>query len=211
MPTPIKVSIVEDDKRVREGLEILINGSADLRCIRTFPNAESALKQIPHDWPDVALMDINLPNMSGIDLVARLKQMRPQLHVIMLTAYANDDQIFDSLKRGASGYLLKKTPPARILEAIVDVHGGGAPMTNSIALKVIQHFQHMEASQEVEKLTDRECQILDLLVKGLRNKEIADQLGVGVETVRTHLSNIYVKLQVTSRTEAAVKYAAQTK
>jgi len=205
----IKVAIVEDDKRVRESLEVLINGSSDLQCVGTFPNAEIALQEIPGRWPDVILMDINLPEMTGIDLVERLKQLRPQLHVIMLTAYADDEQIFQSLKRGATGYLLKKTPPSRILEAIVEVHSGGAPMTNSIALRVIQHFQGMQASREVEKLTERECQILDLLVKGLRNKEIAEQLGVGVETVRTHLSNIYVKLHVSSRTEAAVKYAAR--
>ena len=211
MPPPITVAIVEDDKRVRDGLAFLIGSSAGFQCVGTYPYAEAALKQIPWNWPDVVLMDINLPEMSGIDCVGRLKQMNPKLHVIMLTAYANDGQIFQSLKRGASGYLLKKSAPAKILEAITDVLSGGAPMSNLIARKVIQHFQELEeVPDQMEALTPRENELLDYLVKGYRNKEIADLLGVGLETIRTHLRNIYQKLHVTSRTEAVVKYLGET-
>jgi len=206
MQPSIKVAIVEDDKRVRDGLAFLIGSSTEFQCVGTYPNAEAALKLIPLNWPDVVLMDINLPEMSGIDCVGRLKQMNPKLHVIMLTAYANDGQIFQSLKHGASGYLLKKSAPAKILEAITDVLSGGAPMSNLIARKVIQHFQELELPSQLEALTPRENELLDYLVKGYRNKEIADLLGVGLETIRTHLRNIYQKLQVTSRTEAVVKY-----
>lgn len=203
---PIKVAIVEDDARVRESLSVLIEGAGDFTLLGAYPNAEVALKEIPRQWPDVILMDINLPNLSGIDCVNRLKQARPELQVIMLTAYADDDQIFQSLQGGASGYLLKKTPPAKIVEAILEVHAGGAPMSNTIARKVVAHFQQIKPLPEVASLTDREKEILDHLVKGYRNKEIADMLSVGLETVRSHLRNIYHKLHVTSRTEAVVKY-----
>lgn len=206
---PIKVAIVEDDARVRESLAVLVGGASEFRLAGAYPNAEVALKQIPQDWPDVVLMDINLPNLSGIECVARLKEAKPALQVIMLTAYSNDDQIFQSLKRGANGYLLKKTPPAKILEAIVEVQSGGAPMSTAIARKVIQHFQEVKPAGDLDSITDREKEILDHLVKGYRNKEIADMLNVGLETVRSHLRNIYHKLHVTSRTEAVVKYLKQ--
>jgi len=202
----IRVSIVEDDKRVRENLAALITRSRKFCCVGAFPNANVALKQMPRDWPDVVLMDINLPNMSGIECVGELKEMRPALQIIMVTAYSDDEQIFESLKRGASGYLLKRTPPAEILEAIEEVFAGGAPMSNFIARKVVHHFQTIRSPKSVESLTPREKEILDCLVKGLRNKEIADALGVSAETIRAHLRNIYDKLHVTSRTEAVVKY-----
>ncbi len=146
MALPIKVCIVEDDTPLRESLSILLNGSGAYRCIGTFFNAEIALKEIPLDWPDVLLMDINLPKMSGIECVARLKQMRPALHVIMLTICGDTGQIFESLKAGASGYLMKTASPGEILEAITEVNGGGAPMSSSIALKVVKFFQQQKKS-----------------------------------------------------------------
>src|ERR1035438_7215356 len=152
----IKVAIIEDDKRVRENFAVLIDGADGFRCVGTYANAERALKQMPGKWPDVVLMDINLPNMSGIDCVARLKEVRPTLQIIMLTVYMDDDQIFRSLKNGANGYLLKKTPPAKILEAIADVCSGGAPMSNAIARKVVQHFQDIKSAAGIENLTERE-------------------------------------------------------
>src|SRR5258708_4309264 len=141
---PIKVAIVEDDSTMRESLALLVNGTDGFRCIACFANAEAALRGLPAQWPDVLLMDINLPKMSGIECVAALKKTRPELQVLMLTAYMDNEKIFDSLKAGASGYLIKKTPPAKILEAVADVQVGGSPMSNSIARKVVQFFQQQQ-------------------------------------------------------------------
>ena len=206
MALPIKVSIVEDDAPLRETLGILLNGSGQFRCIGSFPNAETAIKQIPHDWPQVVLMDINLPKMSGIGCVAKLKEMRPELLVIMLTICGDEDQIFESLKAGASGYLLKSAPPAEILEAIVEVYSGGAPMSSTIAHKVVRYFQQLKTPAPATNLTKRESEILNYLAKGYQYKEIADALGIGGSTVRTHIEHIYQKLHVSSRTEAVVKF-----
>ncbi len=206
----IKVAIVEDDARVREGLAILIDGTPSFRCAGSFESAERALAELPANWPDVVLMDINLPKMSGIDCVSRLKAARPELQIIMLTVYNDADQIFSSLQRGASGYLLKKTPPAKILQAIEEVCAGGAPMSSAIARRVIQHFQEIPPVPDIQGLTEREKGILDHLVKGLQNKEIADLLGVSLETVRSHLRKIYDKLQVHSRSGAVAKYLGRS-
>lgn len=206
MPTPIKVCLVEDDARLRESMNILLNSSEEFRCLGAFPNAESALKQMPMEWPDVVLMDINLPKMSGIGCVSRLKEMRPELHVIMLTICGDDEQVFNSLKAGASGYLTKKASPAEIFEAITEVHSGGAPMSSLIALKVVRYFQQQKAASTANDLTKREIEILDYLVKGFQNKEIAEALSISTFTVRTHIDHIYEKLHVRSRTEAVVKY-----
>ena len=203
---PIKVAILEDDSRLRESLAVLINGSDDLRCIGEYPNAETALKEIPGNWPDVLVTDINLPRLSGIECVARLKEQRPALQVIMLTICGDDEQIFESLKAGASGYLIKKTSPAKILEAIVDVHSGGSPMTSAIARKVVKCFQQKKASKPELDLTKRETEILSLMAEGQQYKEIADALGISPLTVRTHIQHIYEKLHVRSRTEAVVKF-----
>jgi len=205
MASPIKVSIIEDDSRFRESLAILINGAEGFRCVGDYPNAEVALKEIPKNWPDVLLMDINLPKMSGIMCVPRLKALNPDLQVIMLTAYMDGQQIFDSLKAGASGYLIKKTSPGEILEAVQEVHAGGAPMSTAIARKIVQHF-HQEPSAEMNSLTTRECELLNLLAKGHQDKEIADMLSISALTVRTHLRNIYEKLHAKSRTEAVIKF-----
>jgi DNA-binding NarL/FixJ family response regulator len=202
----IKVSIVEDDARLRESLAVLINGTDELRCVGTYPNAESALEEMPSNWPDVLLSDINLPRMSGIACVARLKEMRPALQVIMLTICADDQQIFESLQAGATGYLIKKTPPAKILEAIVDVHAGGSPMTSAIARKVVKCFQLQKAPKPELDLTKRETEILSLMAEGQQYKEIADALSISALTVRTHIQHIYEKLHVRSRTEAVVKF-----
>jgi DNA-binding NarL/FixJ family response regulator len=204
-----KVSIVEDDAGIRESLAIVINGCDGFRCISTFPNAERALADLPANWPDVVLMDINLPKISGIDCVSRLKAIRRSLQVIMLTVYADNEKIFRSLQAGASGYLLKQTPPAEILTAINEVLKGGSPMSSAIARKVVMHFQQVKPASETQGLSRREQELLDLIAKGQHNKQIADTLGITVETVRTHLRNIYEKLHVSSRTEAVVKYLAR--
>jgi DNA-binding NarL/FixJ family response regulator len=207
MPAPIKVCIVEDDARLRESLSVLLDGSHEFRCIGAYPNAETALKQIPVAWPDVILMDINLPKMSGIECVARLKELKPELHVIMLTICGDDDQVFESLKVGASGYLMKKASPAEILEAITEVHAGGAPMSTIVARKVVRYFQQQQKTPAVATdLTKRELEILSYLVKGFQYKEIAEALSISGFTVRTHIDHIYQKLHVRSRTEAVVKF-----
>ena len=208
---PIKVAIVEDDAGVRESLAVVMNGTTGFRCIGAYGNAESALKNIPLDWPDAVLMDINLPQMSGIELVAKLKAMRPALQVIMLTVYIDSEQIFQSLQAGASGYLIKQTPPSQILEALVDVQAGGAPMSNMIARKVVQHFQQKPSTNETANLTKREHEILSLVAKGRAYKEIGDVLGISALTVKTHVRNIYEKLHVRSQGEAVAKFLGGTR
>ena len=209
--TPIKVSIVEDDAGVRESMSVLINGTGGFRCISAFPNAEMALKNLPLNWPDVVLMDINLPEISGIECVSRLKAMRPALQIIMLTVYMENEKIFKSLVAGASGYLIKQTPPAQILEAIAEVHRGGSPMSGNIARKVVQYVQQQGTpSSETAALSKREQEILSQLAKGYQYKEIADALGISALTVRNHLRNIYEKLHVRSRTEAVIKFLGKS-
>jgi DNA-binding NarL/FixJ family response regulator len=203
---PIKVSIVEDDAGIRQSLAGLLNMTEGFQCISSFSNVESALKTLPHEWPDVVLMDINLPRISGIDGVAKLKALRPSLLVLMLTVYAENEKIFQSLKAGANGYLLKQTPPVEILQAITDVHRGGAPMSGPIARRLVEHFQRHAPGAEAENLSKRELEILDYLSQGYHNKEVAQMLEISVETVRTHLRRIYEKLHVSSKTEAVIKY-----
>ncbi len=204
----IQVSIVEDDEGIRESWTILLNGNTGMRCISTHSSAEEALEEIPKEKPDVVLMDINLPKMTGIECVKKLKEICPKVQVLMLTMYEDSDQIFESLTAGASGYLLKRDTPAKVLEAIEEVTKGGSPMSPKIARVVVQYFQQKQpsASSAMDVLSKRELQILDLLAKGFRYKEIADQLTISFDTVRSHLRNIYEKLHVTSRTEAVVKY-----
>ena len=199
------VAIVEDDRGVRESLAVLINGSPAFSCVATCPSAEAALKHLPGNWPDIVLMDINLPQMNGIECVARLKALRPALHILMLTVHVESDLIFKSLKAGAGGYLIKQSSPAQILEAMSDILCGGAPMTNTIARKVVMFFQQKSPPDETTGLTKRELEILHLLAKGHQYKEIADALGINILTVRTHIHHIYEKLHVRSRTEAVVK------
>ena len=204
---PITVSIVEDSRGTRESLTELLKRSAGLRCVGAYANGEQALRELPGAAPDVVLMDINLPGMSGIECVARLKASTPKTQVLMLTTYEEGDLIFESLRAGANGYLLKNMPPGEIVHAVEQVHSGGSPMSMHIARKVVNHFQQIKKpSSEMEKLTKRELEILALLAKGFLYKEIADQLGISLSTVRAHLHTVYEKLHVQSRTEAVVKY-----
>jgi len=205
--SPIRVAVVEDDRMVREVLEILLNGSPGFTCVAAYGNGEDALNGLPPLNPDVVLMDINLPGISGIECIVRLRELGVPSLFIMLTIFEDSDAVFQSLSAGASGYLLKQTPPAKLLEAIQEVNAGGSPMSREIARKVIQSFQIPPANRMAESgLTKREEEILLCLIKGLLYKEIADQMCIGIETVRTHLRHIYEKLQVRTRSEAIVKY-----
>lgn len=203
----IKIAIVEDSKTTRESLETMVNLSSDCRCVCACDTGEEALRQLPGHRPDVVLMDIQLPGMSGIECVAQLKKLLTTVQVVMVTVYEDPDRIFSALRAGASGYILKRSEPAQVLSAIHDVHHGGAPMSGEIARRVIAHFQKQHvASAEVEKLSAREREVLELVSHGFSNKEIADRLSVTVEAVRWHLKHIYIKLHVHSRTEAALKF-----
>ncbi len=204
---PIRVAIVEDSRGTRESLTELLGRAPTLRCVGAHANGEEALRNIPAEQPDVVLMDINLPGMSGIECVGRLRERLPKAQVLMLTTYEETDLIFDSLRNGASGYLLKNMPASDLVQAVEQVHAGGAPMSMQIARKVVTHFQQIkQPTSEVEKLTKREHEILSLLAKGYLYKEIADQIGVTLSTVRAHLHTIYEKLHVQSRTQAVVKF-----
>jgi len=201
---PITVAIVEDEKRLRAQLVALINDAHGFRCVGAYGSGEQALRELPGQPADVVLMDINLPQMSGVECTYRLKQLLPALQVVMLTMYDDSERIFQALEMGASGYLLKRTPPGEILKAITDVQQGGAPMTSYIARQVVQSFAR-RASPKAPQLAPREEEVLVLVAKGYINKEIADQLGLTLETVRSYLKIIYEKLHVRSRTEAAMK------
>lgn len=204
---PINVSIVEDNEGTRKTLARLVGSSPSLCCTGVHRDAEHALERIPAEQPDVVLMDINLPGMSGIDCVARLKKALPNVQVLMLTTYEENDLIFDSLRKGANGYLLKKMPPAELLQAIEQVHAGGAPMSMQIARKVVSHFRQIkDPASDVARLSPREQEILALLAKGYLYKEISALLGITLGTVRSHLHKVYEKLHVQTRTEAVVKF-----
>ena len=203
----VKVAIVEDNKTTREGLETIVNLSPDYRCVCACGTAEEALQLIPKQGPEVVLMDIQLPNMSGVECVALIKKQIPALQVIMVTVYEDPDRIFRALRAGASGYILKRATPDQVLNAIREVLQGGVPMSAEIARKVILHFQTQTiAADEVDKLSPREREVLDLVVHGFSNKEIADRLSITVDAIRWHLKHIYQKLHVHSRTEAALKF-----
>jgi DNA-binding NarL/FixJ family response regulator len=203
----ISVTIVEDHADTRESLVAVITGAPGFRCLGVYANAEEALRQIPVQKPDVGLVDINLPGMSGIECVAKLKQLMPELPILMLTTYEESDLIFNSLRAGARGYLLKKMAAAELIPAIEQVLAGGAPMSMPVACKIVEYFQQRrQAASEMVKLTGREQEILALLAEGFLYKEIGDRLGISFSTVRAHLRNIYEKLHVQSRTEAAAIY-----
>ena len=202
----IRVSIVEDNRGTRESLTELLDRAPALRFVSAHPSGEDALRRIPLEAPDVVLMDINLPKMNGIECVAKLKEQMPKTQVLMLTTYEESDLIFDSLRKGASGYLLKNMPPAELIQAIEQVHQGGSPMSMRVARKVVDHFHQIEGASDVEKLSKREQEVLTLLAKGYHYREIGDSLGISLSTVRTHLQRIYEKLHVQTRTEATVKF-----
>jgi DNA-binding NarL/FixJ family response regulator len=201
------VIVVEDDQGLREQLVKILNSAVGIRCVGACPSAEEALRLVPLRRPEVVLMDIRLPGMSGIDCVAALKHSLPELQVIMLTVYEDSESIFRALKAGANGYLVKSSPPSKLLDAIRDVSKGGAPMSSPIARKVVQHF-HLARTPSTgsEDLSAREREVLDLLASGYIYKEIAEKLGIGVETVRTYVKNICEKMHVRSRLEAVAKH-----
>jgi DNA-binding NarL/FixJ family response regulator len=200
----IKVALVEDNVGLRVSWARLVSSAPGFQCVCVCGSGEEALKNLPAAMPDVVLMDIHLPKMSGIECTALLKQRLPQVQILIVTVHSDNDKVFAALQAGASGYLLKRTGPSGLLEAISDVTRGGVPMSGEIARKVIASFQRPAPAPL--GLTRREEDILGLLTRGYANKEIAEHLGVGYETVRTHLCNIYQKLHVRSRTEAATKY-----
>ena len=205
--SPIAIVLIEDDQKTRKSLTELLRGESRVQCVGAYPDGETAVREIPQLKPEVALIDINLPGMSGIECVQRLKRLLPKLQVLMLTKYDESDLIFSSLRAGASGYLLKKMLTVELISAIEQVYAGGAPMTMQNARKVVEHFNRITSpAADLEKLTPREHEVLALLAKGFLYKEISDQLGISQHTFRTHQRAIYEKLHVHSRTEATVKY-----
>ncbi len=204
----LRIVFVEDDAPFASALVSYFNLSGTIACEAVFPNAESALTQIPVLKPDLVLVDINLPKMNGIELVARLKASAPSLLCLMLTMYEETPLIFDALKAGACGYLLKRTPPEEIMTAIEQVVAGGSAMSPQIARQVVSFFHKSTAPEggNLATLTERERAVLDLLSKGYLYKEIGDKLSVSLDTVRSHLRKVYEKLHVHSRTEAVLKY-----
>lgn len=215
-PNAMPVAIVEDDANVRESFSRLIDRAPDFRCVGTFPDGEAAVKGLLALKPHVALVDINLPGMSGVECVRKLKPLDASVQFVMLTVYENHDHVFSALEAGATGYMLKRTPPAELLEALRDVSKGGAPMSSQIARKVVESFGRrpmplpaaapsVQPNEELEQLSNREREILELLAKGFLAKEIADQLGISFDTVRTYSRRIYEKLHVHSRAQAVAK------
>jgi len=203
----IKVSIVEDDRETLESLTRLLSGSANVRCLTSYPTGEQALAGVPLEKPDVLLVDIHLPGISGIECVSMLNSKLPKLRILMLTSYGDSERIFHSLRAGASGYLLKKSGYTELIQAIEEIHAGGAPMSMQVAREVVEHFHKIKkAASDVERLTSREQEILALLAQGRLNKEIGDELGISVNTVGNHVQHIYEKLHVQSRTAAAAKF-----
>jgi DNA-binding NarL/FixJ family response regulator len=205
---PITVAIVEDSRTIRESLRRIVEDTPGLRCAWAVASGEEAIQEAQASRPDVVLMDIHLPNMSGIECTARLKRAQPDSEVIMLTVYEDNDKIFKALQAGACGYLLKRTRPEQLIQAIQDVKQGGAPMTSEIARRLVETFRQPPRGklEPGTELSRRENEILELVSRGYGNKEIAEQLSVSVETVRHHLKRVYVKFHVHSRSEAVVKF-----
>lgn len=201
------VSLVEDNAKLRKGLAMLLASAPDLVCHGVFASGEEALRQLPLDPPDIVLMDINLPGMSGIECVDSLAKRLPQVRIVMLTAFENSDDIFASLAAGAHGYLLKSTEPGQLLDSIREVAAGGSPISGSVARKIVDFFRTKPAEPEgVAALAPREREVLKLLADGCPYKKIADTMEISLSTVRTYIERIYEKLHVHSRTEAVVKY-----
>ncbi len=206
MTNQIKVAIVEDQRKMREGLAAIINGTPGYRTAGQFGSMEEALARFDWDAPDIALADIGLPGMNGIEGVRRLKSRYPSLQILMLTVYADNEHIFEAICAGASGYLLKDTPPGKLLDAISELHGGGAPMSPEIARKVVQMFQRAAPPRDdSNQLSAREIEVLKLLADGHVYKTAAEVLSVSVDTIRFHIRNIYEKLHVHSKSEAVLK------
>jgi len=208
--TPLRVALVEDQHDTRESWARLISSFPDFTCVCSCATGEEALRMIPEAAPDVILMDVFLPRMSGIECTARLKAVKPDTPIVMLTASDEDEILFLALESGADGYLLKRTKPAELRAALLDVLDGGAPMTSEIARHVVASFRRKGGALDPSvSLTTREEETLVLLTKGYSNKEIAERLSLSVETVRSHLKNIYTKMHVRSRAEAVAKYMSK--
>src|SRR6266568_813878 len=204
--TDIKVAIIEDLRDIREGLAMIIKFTGGFRCTGSFRSMEEALEKIPNEPPDIALVDIGLPGMSGIEGIRLLKQRFPNMLLLMLTVYDDDEMIFDALCAGACGYLLKKTPAARLIESLREAMDGGAPMSPEIARRVIHLFTQIRPPERADyHLTPHEARLLKLLVEGYSYKSAATEVGVSVTTVAFHIRNIYDKLQVHSKSEAVAK------
>jgi DNA-binding NarL/FixJ family response regulator len=201
----IKISIVEDLKDVREEIVNLLSLDKRFEMISAFSNAEIATKELPSQKPDIVIMDINLPGMNGIECMKKVKLACPYTQFIMFTVYENDESIFEALAAGANGYLLKKTPVEKIIDSLIELHMGGAPMSMQIARKVIENMHSRDASGTLEELTTRENEVLRYLSKGLLYKEVANKLNITIGTVRQHIHNTYKKLHVQNRTEALNK------
>jgi DNA-binding NarL/FixJ family response regulator len=207
----IRVSIIDDCTELRESISSFLNGAPGFHCAGAYENAEIALQHLPADAPDVVLMDINLPGMSGIECVSRLKVSMPETQVLMVTVYEDAESIFNALAAGASGYLLKRLEPAKLLEAIAEVAAGGSPMSASIARKVVHSFQQpLPQENKQARLSAREKEVLERLARGRAYKQIADELGVSIDTIRTYIRRIYEKLQVRTRTEAVARYMTRS-
>ncbi|HXG49281.1 MAG TPA: response regulator transcription factor [Methylomirabilota bacterium] len=206
-PAPIRVTVVEDAADYRAHLVALVGGSGRFACVGAHPSAESALKHLSCEKPDVLLLDLELPGMAGEDSIGLLKQKLPTSEIIVLTLHDEPARIFKALQAGATGYLVKPIPPARLLEAILEVKAGGAPMSSPVARLVLRDFhQRGRTARALATLTPRESQILELLSAGHSSKEIADQLTISVRTVSTHLHHIYEKLHVASRSQAVARF-----
>ena len=203
----ITVSIVEDDPGLRESVAQYIDAARGFRCIGAHASGEEAVKRIPGEAPSVVVMDINLTGMDGVECTRRLKAAVPSVQILMLTVFDDTEQIYRALAAGASGYLLKRVPPPKLLEAIREVHAGGAPMSGPIARKVVQSFQKPAAAgDDTDSLSPREREVLECLAQGLLYKQISERLGISVDTIRTYIRRIYEKLHVRNRTEAVARF-----
>jgi DNA-binding NarL/FixJ family response regulator len=207
----IHVAVVEDNSEIRQGVSFIINSTEGFSCI-AFGNAEEALEKIPNKLPEVVLMDINLPGINGIECTRKLKEKYPELQIMICSVYDDDDNVFNALEAGANGYIVKSAAGEKLLSSIRELHNGGSPMSSSIARKVVARFQRLNSGKALQSepkedfsLTTRENEILDLLAQGYRNKELAEKLFVSVNTIRTHVYNVYEKLHVNSRIEALNK------
>lgn len=206
MSKPIKVAIVEDDETIRNNLAELITNAPHLELVGTYEDGSLALLGIPQTKPDVVITDIQMTEVDGVECVRQLKAALPEVNFLMLTAYEDSDRLFESLKAGAGGYLLKRTSPTRLLQAIRDIHAGGSPMTPQIARRVVQFFSKSAKNSAVAELTPGQKKFLDELARGYSYKEIAEHLNISVDGVRSFSRKVYEKLHVHSRTEAVIKY-----
>lgn len=202
---PIRVAIVEDNAHLREALRALIDQAPGLSCVAAHERAEPAIASLSNAQPDAVLLDIGLPGMTGIEAARRMKELRPSTHVIMLTSFENPEHVFESLRAGATGYVLKRAPSVQILDAIRDVCAGGAPMSGAVARLVVEYFSRQKPASEIDTLSDRERDVLVALSEGQQYKEIAASLGISINTVRTYVRIVYDKLHVNTRLDAVKK------